>query len=227
MWCERKFLYRNFHYFCKNYVKSTFSHSIAFTKFSTWCDKSTCIAYVRIAECGKMKKNLWKLLSRNFCQKSVGVKFRNFHTVKSNLFFTLNVLVIKESSFVNVSKWSSSKTIFGRLNCYGRLFRFCYMHCRFRSFSGRNAVGEIGESIGIVWRLRAEKAERIEIATLILVIIARIILSRLFLLILLLLLFLLPTLGFGFPSSRCWSRGRSCRSGSSGGYFEKSKAKEM
>ena len=181
---------------------------------------------VRMAECWKMKKNLWKLLSRNFCQK----KFESkgiFHTVESNLFFTLNVFVIKESSFVNVSKWSSSKTIFGRLNCYGRLFRFCYMHCRFRSFSGRNAVGEIGESVGIVWRLRAEKAERIEIATLILVIIiARIILSRLFLLILLLLLFLLPTLGFGFPSSWCWSRGR-CRSGSSGGNFEKSKAKEM
>ena len=183
---------------------------------------------VRMAECWKMEKNLWKLLSRNFCQKSVRVKVRIFHTVESNLFFTLNVLVIKESSFVNVSKWSGSKTIFGRLNCYGRLFGFCYMYCRFRSFSGRNAVGEIGESIGIVWRLRAEKAERIEIATLILVIIiARIILSRLFLLILLLLLFLLPTLGFGFPSSRCWSRGRSGRSGSSGGYFEKSTEEKL
>ena len=99
------------------------------------------------------------------------------------------------------------------------------MHCRFRSFSGRNAVGEIGESIGIVRRLRAEKAERIEIATLILVIIARIILSRLFLLVLLLLLFLLPTLGFGFPSTWGWSCGGGGRSGSSGGYFEKSKTK--
>ena len=147
-----------------------------------------------------------------------------------NFFFTLNVFIIKESSFVNVSKWSGSKTIFGRLNCYRRLFRFCYMHCWFRSFSGRNAVGEIGESIGIVWRLRAEKAERIKIATLVLVIIARIILSRLFLLVLLLLLFLLSTLRFGFPSSGSSSggrRGRSGRSGSSGGYFEKSTEEKL